>query len=211
MVPKAWSGSTLPSAIVAARAASAAASRRAGSSQCSGSILRFHSIHLRRELSVVSSGSTSMPIWRAKRCAPSPTSRWWSVSRSTASATAAGVRTPSSAATPPARLRLPSMQAESSCTTPSAFGRPPKPTLSSVGSRSARCTPATAACTGSSPARSCANASSTAVRGPLVAGRGRSPRRPPPDPASAPRPPGPRRRAAGRQPGPPCPPAARVD
>ena len=40
-------------------------------------------------------------------------------------ATSDGVRTPSRAATPPARFLGPCMQHESSCTTPSAFGSPP--------------------------------------------------------------------------------------
>src|SRR6478672_5622555 len=70
----------------------------------------------------------------------------------TACATFEGVRTPSSEATPPARLFGPCMQHESSCTTPSAFGRPPYPTLESRGSNSTILTPETTASNPSDPA-----------------------------------------------------------
>src|SRR4051812_3800666 len=54
-------------------------------------------------------------------------------------------------ATPPARRFGPCMQQESSCTTPSAFGNPPYPTLSSSGSSSTMFTPAMSASSTSAP------------------------------------------------------------
>jgi hypothetical protein len=65
------------------------------------------------------------PMLRANFCAPSATSRMWSVLSMTAFATSDGVRTPSNAATAPARFFGPCMHEASSCTTPSAFGKPP--------------------------------------------------------------------------------------
>jgi hypothetical protein len=103
-----------PSLAICRAAASPASLRFAGSSQWAGSILRFHSSHFCRDFSVLRSASTVKPICRAKAWAPAPTSRWWSVCSITALATLEGVRTPSRAATPPARLSGPCMQQESS-------------------------------------------------------------------------------------------------
>jgi len=58
----------------------------------------------------------------------------------------------SSAPTAPARLVGPCITLASSCTTPSAFGRPPSPTDWSFGSSSWMLTPAIAASSGSLPA-----------------------------------------------------------
>src|SRR6202795_350543 len=81
----------------------------------------------------------------------------------TALATSEGVRTPSISATPPARFLGPCTQQESSCTTPSAFGRPPYPTLSSSGSSSTMLTPAMSASSTSEPPVIIANAVSRQV------------------------------------------------
>src|SRR4030095_2884400 len=81
-------------------------------------------------------------------------------------ATSEGVRTPSSAATPPARFFGPCMQQESSWTTPSAFGRPPQPSLVSSGSNSTILTPAISASSTSSPLTIFAKAISTPVLSP---------------------------------------------
>ncbi len=103
---------------VSVRPRSMPRSRSSGSSQWLGSTRRRHSIHSARERSVFRSSSMVKPMSRANSFAPSPTIRWWSVSYATAWATLEGVRTPSIAATPPAHLRGPCMQHESSCTTP---------------------------------------------------------------------------------------------
>ena len=109
------------------------------------------------------SSSIVNPMFRANVCAPLPTSRWWSVVSITARATRDGVRTPSSAATPPARFFGPCMQQESSCTTPSAFGNPPYPTESSCGSSSTMFTPSIRASSTSPPCVIIRNAFSTHV------------------------------------------------
>src|SRR6476619_7716686 len=69
----------------------------------------------------------------------------------TSCATFDGVRTPSIAATPPARFFGPCMQHESSWTTPSAFGSPLQPTPVWFGSSSTMDTPATSASSTSAP------------------------------------------------------------
>ena len=84
----------------------------------------------------------------------------------TAFATSDGVLTPSRHATPPARFFGPCMQQESSWTTPSAFGRPPNPTLVSVGSSSQRLTPAIRASSTSDPPVIRLNAFATPVMSP---------------------------------------------
>src|SRR6266851_3015939 len=81
----------------------------------------------------------------------------------TARATRDGVRTPSIAATPPARFFGPCMQQESSCTTPSAFGRPLHPTPVWFGSSSTIATPATSASSTSAPCVIILNAFATQV------------------------------------------------
>src|SRR5687767_13906768 len=60
------------------------------------------------------------------------------------------------------------MTAASSCTTPSAFGRPPNPTLVSSGSSSTMLTPAMSASSTSLPCIICSNAVSTHVRVPSL-------------------------------------------
>ena len=67
----------------------------------------------------------------------------------TSLATFEGVFTPSSAPTAPAFIVRPSMTQASSCTTPSSFGMPPYPTLTSFGSSSFTFTPTIAASSGS--------------------------------------------------------------
>src|ERR1051325_10917825 len=84
----------------------------------------------------------------------------------TACATSDGVFTPSSAPTPPARFFGPCMQQESSGTMPSAFGKPPEPTLSSSGSSSTMLTPAMTASRTSAPSVIIVKALCTAVIGP---------------------------------------------
>src|SRR5690606_15905019 len=134
-----------------------------GGGQCSGSVRRFHSSQSSLDRGVLRSSSMVKPMSRAKRCASRPTSRWWSVTSSTFWATSEGVRTPSSAATAPALRRGPCMHEASSCTTPSAFGRPPYPTLVSSGSSSTMFTPAITASSTSAPSVIIRNARSTAV------------------------------------------------
>src|SRR5574341_14358 len=90
----------------------------------------------------------------------------WFVYLRTSFATSEGVLMFSSAPTAPARLVGPCMQEASSCTTPSALGRPPYPTESSFGSSSWIFTPSTAASSGSAPCRIRSNAFWTA-RSPL--------------------------------------------
>src|ERR671916_459505 len=94
----------------------------------------------------------------------------------TAFATRDGVAMPSSDATAPARLVGPCMQLASSCTTPSSFGRPPRPTEVSSGSSSWMTTPSMAASSGSRPWRMSSTArppSPPATRYPLPAVRSR--------------------------------------
>src|SRR5512141_2724770 len=67
------------------------------------------------------------------------------------------------AATPPACFLGPCITHESSCTTPSALGNPPYPTLESSGSSSTMFTPATTASRTSEPLVIIENAFSTAV------------------------------------------------
>src|SRR4029077_9067379 len=81
----------------------------------------------------------------------------------TALATSEGVRTPSIAATAPARFFGPCMQEASSCTTPSAFGRPLQPTPVWFGSSSTIETPATSASRTSAPSVIILNALATQV------------------------------------------------
>ena len=84
-----------PSRTIDRPASKPACARFSGSRKCSGSRRRFHSSQRRRDVSVLRSSSTVNPICRANRCAPAPTSRWWSVFCRTACATLDGVRTPS--------------------------------------------------------------------------------------------------------------------
>ena len=97
-----------------------------GTSSQSSSLLRLarHSSQAWRDCGVSRSSSLN-PYDSAKRLAPSPTSRMWSVYLSTSRATSLGVLMPSSAATPPARRVGPCMQEASSWTTPSSLGSPP--------------------------------------------------------------------------------------
>src|SRR5437762_12460424 len=115
----------------------------------------------------VSRSSSLKPYCSANRLAPSPTRKMWFVYLSTSFATSDGVLMPSSAPTAPARLVGPCMQDASSCTTPSAFGRPPYPTESSFGSSSWIFTPSITASSVSAPCSSMSNAFCTA-RNPLA-------------------------------------------
>ena len=95
----------------------------------------FHSSQIFRECSV-SRFSREKPWATANRSAPSPTSMTWPVWAITDLATCDTfliLRTPP---TEPARRVGPCMQHESNSTTPSSFGKPPRPTLSSLGSSS---------------------------------------------------------------------------
>ena len=87
-------------------------------------------------VSAVSSSASSAPISRAKRPAPAPTSMTCGSRSITARATLIGWRNPVSAATEPAAWLVPSTIDASSSTSPSTFGRPPRPTLRSSGSAS---------------------------------------------------------------------------
>src|SRR5581483_2094113 len=88
-------------------------------------LLSFHRSQTLWERSV-SSSSLGKPMTRANRSAPSPTSITWPVCSMTALASSDGFFVQRTPATDPARLVGPCMQQESSSTTPSSFGRPPR-------------------------------------------------------------------------------------
>src|SRR5205823_2849868 len=115
-------------------------------------LVSFHSSHTLRECSV-SRFSFGSPIAYPKRSAPSPTSITWPVCRRTMLAsceTFLMLRTPP---TLPAVRVGPCIRQESSSTTPSSLGSPPRPTLSSLGSSSGPLTTASAASSVSPPLR----------------------------------------------------------
>ena len=121
-----------------------------GPHQSSLELYSFHSCQIFRECSV-NRFSRGNPIATAKRSAPSPTSMTWPVCNMTALATSETflmLRTPP---TEPARRDGPCIQQESSSTTPSSFGSPPRPTLVSFGSSSGPLTTRSAASSVSPP------------------------------------------------------------
>ena len=106
-----------------------------GPHQSRSELNSFHSSQILRERSV-SRFSRGKPMATANFSAPSPTSMTWPVCSITARPTIDTflmLRTPP---TEPARRVGPCMQQESSSTTPSSLGKPPRPTESSLGSSS---------------------------------------------------------------------------
>ncbi len=95
----------------------------------------FHSSHTLR-VSSVSRSSRLNPRATAKRSAPSPTSITWPVWSMTSVPALRRCECCARRPPRPARREGPCMQLASSSTTPSSFGRPPRPTLSSFGSSS---------------------------------------------------------------------------
>ncbi len=106
-----------------------------GPHQSSFDMVSRHSCQVLRERSV-SRFSLGKPISKPKWLAPSPTSITWPVCSITVFASSETFLMSSTPATEPAMRVGPCMQQESSWTTHSSLGRPPSPTLSSLGSSS---------------------------------------------------------------------------
>src|SRR5215472_6575928 len=104
-----------------------------GPHQSRSELYSFHNCQILRECSV-NRFSLGKPMSSPKRVAPSPTSITCPVCSITVLAREATFLMSCTAPTEPALRVGPCMQQESNSTTQSSLGRPPNPTLSSLGS-----------------------------------------------------------------------------